>query len=229
MSVGRKLETSAKWILGNFTLGKNCAADILATCTTMEHRWGKRKHEKPKNTRKILDTIQWTVPTYIINHKKIKIICGTPKRNEHRNQDKLWQTPPLTSLLGKKTAEKVFWSCCPFRNPWLSFLVRVCQQQFQQWFVAHCVALFQWKRSISETIQPPKRNFSIKWTNKNLMKDKYELSAGKPGSDLLPHCCTFEKIRQYILFLLLLQTHYQQIFHLSPKCFLILASQRRSE
>ena len=121
--------------------------------------------------------------------------------------------------LGEKTAEKVFWSCCPFRNPWLSFLVRVCQQQFQQWFVAHCVALFEWKRSISETIQPPKRNFSIKWTNKNLMKDKYELSAGKPGSDLLPHCCTFEKIRQYILFLLLLQTHYQQICHLSPKCF----------
>ena len=45
------------------------------------------------------------------------------------------------------------------------------------------------------------------------MKDKYELSAGKPGSDLLPHCCTFEKIRQYILFLLPLQTHHQQIFH----------------
>ena len=50
MSVGRKLETSAKWILGNFTLGKNCAADILATCTTMEHRWGKRKHEKKRKT-----------------------------------------------------------------------------------------------------------------------------------------------------------------------------------
>ena len=109
MSEGRKLETSAKWILGNFTLGKNCAADILATCTTMEHRWGKRKHEKPKNTRKILDTIQWTVPTYIINHKKIKIMCGSPKRNEHRNQDKLWQTPPLTSLLGgKKQLKRCF-------------------------------------------------------------------------------------------------------------------------
>ena len=45
------------------------------------------------------------------------------------------------------------------------------------------------------------------------MKDKYELSSGKHGSDLLPHCCTFEKIRQYILFLFPLQTHYQQIFH----------------
>ena len=107
----------------------------------------------------------------------------------------------------------MFWSCCPFCNPWLSFLARKCQQQFHQWFVAHCVAHFDWKRSISETIQAPKRNFSKKWTNKNSMKDKYELSAGKPGSDLLPHCCTFEKIRQYILFLLPLQTHHQQIFH----------------
>ena len=131
-----------------------------------------KTRKKPKNTRKILDTIQWTVPTYIINHKKKSKLCVDHQKEmsteikTNCDKHRLWH-----HCSGEKTAEKVFWSCCPFRNPWLSFLVRVCQQQFQQWFVAHCVALFVWKRSISETIQPTKRNFSIKWTNKNLMKD----------------------------------------------------------
>ena len=48
--------------------------------------------ENTKN-RKTLEK-SWTLsigqypPTSLIT-KKIKIMCGTPKRNEHRNQDKL--------------------------------------------------------------------------------------------------------------------------------------------
>ena len=43
----RKLETTAKWNLGNFTLGKKCAADILAKATcTMEHRWKIKRSTK---------------------------------------------------------------------------------------------------------------------------------------------------------------------------------------
>ena len=231
-----KLKTMSA--LGNWRQNESLAISLWAKTVQLiswppAQQWNTGGGKENTKNRKTLEK-SWTLssgqypPTSLIT-KKSKLCVEHQKKWAQKiktNCDKhrLWY-----HCLGKKTAEKVFWSCCPFRNPWLSFLVRVCQQQFQQWFVAHCVALFEWKRSISETIQPPKRNFSIKWTNKNLMKDKYELSAGKPGSDLLPHCCTFEKIRQYILFLLLLQTHYQQIFHLSPKCFLILASQRRSE
>ena len=112
---GIKLKTMSA--LGNWRQAQNESLAISLWAKTVQlisrppaQQWntgGEEENTKHrKKTRKILDTIQWTVPTYIINHKKIKIMCGTPKEMSTENQDKLWQTPPLISLLGEKNSWK---------------------------------------------------------------------------------------------------------------------------
>ena len=55
-------------------------------------------------------------------------MCGTPKKKwAQKSRQIVTNTASDIIAWGKKTAEKVFWSCCPFRNPWLSFLfISVC-------------------------------------------------------------------------------------------------------